>query len=44
MPRDSYFSWAMQAFSFMNFIFVLMVMVLSRMKMPGRATNVMADS
>lgn len=44
MPRDSYFSWAMQAFSFMNIIFVLMVMVLSRTKMPGRATNVMADS
>jgi len=44
MPRDSYFSWAMQAFSFMNIIFVLMVMVLSRMKMPGRVTDVMADS
>ncbi len=43
MPRDSYFSWAMQAFSFMNILFVLMVMVLCRLKMPGRITNVMAD-
>ncbi len=32
MPRDSYFSWAMQAFSFMNLIFVFMVYVLSKTK------------
>ena len=44
MPRDSYFSWAMQAFSFMNIIFVLMVMFISQTKMPFHATSRMTDS
>ncbi len=44
MPRDSYFSWVMHAFSFMNIIFVLMVMFLSRTKMPFHATSRMTDS
>lgn len=44
MPRDSYFSWAMQAFSFMNIIFILMVMILSRTKISSQATNVTVDS
>ena len=34
MPRDSYFAWAMQAFSFMNILFVLMVFMLSKVKQP----------
>lgn len=32
MPRDSYFAWAMQAFSFMNILFVLAIMLISRAK------------
>lgn len=44
MPRDSYFSWAMQAFSFMNIIFVLMVMLLSRTKMSVHASRRVTDS
>lgn len=34
MPRDSFFAWAMQAFSFMNILFVLMVFMLSKVKQP----------
>ena len=39
MPRDSYFSWAMQAFSFMNLLFVFMVYVLSKTKNVRRVVD-----
>lgn len=44
MPRDSYFAWAMQAFSFMNILFVLMVFVLSKVRKPGGITNTVEEA
>ena len=34
MPRDCFLSWATQAFSFMNIIFVVMAVLLSRIRIP----------
>lgn len=39
MPRDSYFAWAMQAFSFMNILFVLMMIVLCKVRTPGQPVH-----
>ena len=33
LPRDSYFAWAMQAFSFMNILFVLLMLFLSHFQL-----------
>ncbi len=39
MPRDTYLSWVMQTFSFLNIAFVMVVMFLSRVRVPRRNTK-----
>ena len=39
LPRDSYFAWAMQAFSFMNILFILMMFFLSHFQLTVSAGN-----